>query len=104
MSILSSMCFKQDVTTDTEKKLAAMGLNTSADYAPNEHHDEDDELEEETLPTIAPIGKISRVPSSQGSTESGEKGPSVPVRDFIKQYRFFCVGSKISRNKPSVNI
>ncbi len=69
------------MTTDTEKKLAAMGLNTSADYARNNHDEDvyDPELEEETLPAIAPIGKISRVPSSQGSNESGEKGNSVPV-------------------------
>ncbi|XP_028397001.1 tubby-related protein 3-like isoform X2 [Dendronephthya gigantea] len=70
---------KREVTTDTEKKLAAMGLNSSADYAPNEHHDDDDELEEETLPAIAPItSKISRVPSSQNSNEPGEKADETP--------------------------
>ena len=72
------MCFKKEVTTDTEKKLAAMGVNTSADYAArDDRHDQDiydPEVEEETLPAIAPMGKVARVPSSQGSNESGEKG------------------------------
>ena len=79
---------KQEVTTDTEKKLAAMGLNTSADFARNDHHDEYDELEEETLPAIAPMGKVSRVPSSQGSNEPGEKGDTIPVcmLPFSKSY------------------
>ena len=91
LMLILSACFKQEVTTDTEKKLAAMGLNTSADYAPNDHHDDDDELEEETLPAIAPIGgNISRIPSSQGSADSGgEKSPNVTVCDFIKQYLSF---------------
>ena len=67
------------MTTDTEKKLAAMGLNTSADYAQNNHHDDDDGLEEETLPAIAPIGKVSRIPSSQGSNESGGTSDQLAV-------------------------
>lgn len=73
--------FLQEVTTDTEKKLAAMGLNTSADFAQNDHNDDDDDgLEEETLPAIAPmVGKVSRIPSSQGSNELGEKGDNTPV-------------------------
>ena len=79
------MRFKKEVTTDTEKKLAAMGLNTSSDYAKRNNHEDDiyeeGELEEETLPTIAPMGKISRVPSSQGSNESGEKVDNTLVRN-----------------------
>lgn len=62
---------KKVTTTETEKKLAAMGLNTSADFADNEHND--DEIEEETLPAIAPMSKISRTSSSRGSNDSGEK-------------------------------
>lgn len=55
----------QKVTTsETERKLAAMGIDSSTDF---EHNDS--EIEEETLPTIAPLVKIA----SHSSNDSGER-------------------------------
>lgn len=56
-----------------------MGLNTSADYAPNNNDVEDDELEEETLSSVAPLEKIPRIPLPQGNNESSEKGDTMQV-------------------------
>ena len=82
-------------TTETEKKLAAMGLNTSADFADNEHND--DEIEEETLPAIAPMSKISRTSSSRGSNDSGEKPENVRALDM-------CTSSMYGKGCPVIRV
>ena len=62
--------------SEAERKLAAMGLESSADFAISELNDS--EIDEETLPApVAPVGKLpSRLPSSQPNSDS-EKGDQV---------------------------
>ena len=55
-------------TSETERKLAAMGIDSSTDF---EHNNS--EIEEETLPTIAPLVKIA----SHSSNDSGERPEQV---------------------------
>ncbi|XP_046844305.1 tubby protein-like [Xenia sp. Carnegie-2017] len=66
----------KESTTETERRLAAMGLNTTSDYSANNSHKggfNDDELEEETLPTISPVENLSSNSSSQGGEELNQK-------------------------------
>ena len=78
-------------TSETERKLAAMGIDSSTDF---EHNDS--EIEEETLPTIAPLVKIA----SHSSNDSGERPEQVnetrnvclPCVSLVSGV-FFLVGS-----------
>ena len=66
-----------------------MGLNTTSDYSANNSHKggfNDDELEEETLPTISPVENLSSNSSSQGGEELNQKTHGELVSPFV----FFC--------------
>jgi hypothetical protein len=74
-------------TTDTERKLAAMGLSSSADFASYDDDDDDDDDTQGHSQAVTPLVTKNRSPSPLMTGQ--DRPPSYDIASKTKKVRLF---------------